>query len=89
MSPPLSRGQGPLDLTRAWWSFPTGAAREADMRPRLAKTSITSIDDWRMLKFLLLLDARYTDSGPHMYVRGSQRRRIFKHQATLLVGHPR
>ncbi|RUV83341.1 hypothetical protein EOA51_25595, partial [Mesorhizobium sp. M1A.F.Ca.IN.020.32.1.1] len=27
-------------------------------------------------------------TGPHVYVRGSHRRRALKHQLTLLVGHP-
>jgi len=81
-------GQARLISTRAWWSFPTGAAREADMRLASQDKYHFDLDDWRMLKFFFYLTPVDTDSGPHMYVRGSQRRRIFKHQATLLVGHP-
>jgi len=91
MSPHIISGGRPaLISTRAWWSFPTGAAREADMRLASQDKYHFDLDDWRMLKFFFYLNGPVdTDSGPHMYVRGSQRRRIFKHQATLLVGHRR
>jgi hypothetical protein len=41
----------------------------------------------RTLKFFFYLTDADADSGPHVYVVGSHRRRSLKHQLTLLVGH--
>ena len=46
------------------------------------------LDDWHALKFFFYLTDVDQDSGPHVYVVGSHRRRSLKHQLTLLVGHP-
>ncbi len=41
-----------------------------------------------MLKFFFYLVPVDEGTGPHVYVRGSHNRRVFKHQLSLLVGHP-
>ena len=40
-----------------------------------------------MLKFFFYLTPVDASSGPHVYVRGSHRKRALRHQFTLLVGH--
>lgn len=46
------------------------------------------LDDWRMLKFFFNLVDVDEGTGPHVFVKGSHRRRAMKHQLTLMVGHP-
>ncbi|QKC99845.1 hypothetical protein [Mesorhizobium sp. NZP2298] len=81
-------GQAKLITTRVWWSFPTGAASDADKNLASLGKYHFDLDDWRMLKFFFYLRPVDADTGPHVYVRGSHRRRAMKHQLTLLVGHP-
>ena len=81
-------GQSKLITTRIWWSFPTKAASQADMSLASQDKYHFDLDDWRMLKFFFYLTPVDEESGPHVYVRGSHKRRILKHQLTLLVGHP-
>ena len=81
-------GQARLITTRVWWSFPTGGAREADLRLASMDKYHFDLDDWRMLKFFFYLTPVDESSGPHVYVRGSHAQRILRHQVTLLVGHP-
>jgi len=80
--------QAKLITTRVWWSFPTGAATDADKNLASLGKYHFDLDDWRMLKFFFYLVPVDADTGPHVYVRGSHNRRILKHQMTLLVGHP-
>ncbi len=81
-------GQAKLITTRVWWSFPTGAASEADKNLASLGKYHFDLDDWRMLKFFFYLKPVDAGTGPHVYVRGSHKRRAVKHQLTLLVGHP-
>jgi len=81
-------GQARLITTRVWWSFPTGAASDADKNLASLGKFHFDLDDWRMLKFFFYLKPVDAETGPHVYVRGSHKRRILKHQLTLLVGHP-
>jgi hypothetical protein len=81
-------GQARLITTRAWWSFPTSSAGEADLRLASQEKYHFDLDDWRMLKFFFYLTAVDAGGGPHVFVKGSHARRILKHQLTLLVGHP-
>lgn len=81
-------GQAKMITTRIWWSFPTKAASQADMRLASQDKYHFDLDDWRMLKFFFYLTPVNEDSGPHVYLLGSHKRRILKHQLTLLVGHP-
>ncbi|UDL91762.1 hypothetical protein LGH82_11270 [Mesorhizobium sp. PAMC28654] len=81
-------GQAKLITTRVWWSFPTGAASEADKNLASLGKYHFDLDDWRMLKFFFYLVPVDAETGPHVYVRGSHNRRVLKHQMTLLVGHP-
>lgn len=81
-------GQARLITTRVWWSFPTGKASDADKNLASLGKYHFDLDDWRMLKFFFYLVPVDAGTGPHVYVRGSHRRRALKHQLTLLVGHP-
>ncbi|RVA22575.1 hypothetical protein EN935_29705, partial [Mesorhizobium sp. M7D.F.Ca.US.004.03.1.1] len=81
-------GQAKLITTRVWWSFPTGAASDADKNLASLGKYHFDLDDWRMLKFFFYLKPVDADTGPHVYVKGSHKRRSLKHQLTLLVGHP-
>ncbi|AZO31658.1 MULTISPECIES: hypothetical protein [unclassified Mesorhizobium] len=80
-------GQAKLITTRVWWSFPTGKASNADKNLASLGKYHFDLDDWRMLKFFFYLKPCDAGTGPHVYVRGSHRRRALKHQLTLLVGH--
>jgi hypothetical protein len=74
--------------TRLWWSFP--AAIAIAQQPRLASREMLhfDLDDWRMLKFFFYLTPVTADAGPHLFVKGSHRRRVLKHQLSLTVGRP-
>jgi hypothetical protein len=80
-------GEAKLITTRTWWSFPTQSASEADLSRASFKFHF-DLDDWRMLKFFFYLSNVDEDAGPHVYMRGSHKKRRLKHQLTLLVGHP-
>jgi hypothetical protein len=80
-------GEARLITTRLWWSFPTSAATDADMRLASQDKYHFDLDDWRMLKFFFYLTAVDQGCGPHIYVKGSHNRRTLRHQLTLLVGH--
>jgi hypothetical protein len=80
--------QARLITTRVWWSFPTGEASDADKNLASLGKYHFDLDDWRMLKFFFYLKPVDAETGPHVYVRGSHRRRALRHQLTLLVGHP-
>jgi hypothetical protein len=76
-----------LITTRVWWSFPTTASEKDRSMASLDKFHF-DLDDWRMLKFFFNINTVDEGTGPHVFVRGSHRRRRLKHQFTLLVGHP-
>jgi len=80
-------GQAGIITTRIWWSFPTRSASEADLS-RASFRYHFDLDDWRMLKVFFNLVDVDEGTGPHVFVKGSHRRRALKHQLTLLVGHP-
>ena len=80
-------GQAKLITTRVWWSFPTGKPSDADKNLASLGKYHFDLDDWRMLKFFFYLKPCDAGTGPHVYVRGSHRRRSLRHQLTLLVGH--
>jgi hypothetical protein len=77
-----------LITTRIWWSFPTGAASEADRHLASLDKFHFDLDDWRMLKFFFNLVDVDQGTGPHVFVKGSHAKRKASHQYTLLVGHP-
>ncbi|MFJ6324508.1 MULTISPECIES: phytanoyl-CoA dioxygenase family protein [unclassified Rhizobium] len=79
-------GQAKVITTRIWWSFPTQAS-EADRSMASLDKYHFDLDDWRMLKFFFNLVDVDEGTGPHVFVKGSHRRRRVKHQLTLLVGH--
>jgi hypothetical protein len=69
--------------TRLWWSFPPPgeATPEREMMH-------FDLDDWRMLKFFFYLSPVDADAGPHLFVRGSHRHHVLKHQLSLTVSRP-
>lgn len=79
-------GQAKVITTRVWWSFPTQAS-EADRSMASLDKFHFDLDDWRMLKFFFNLVDVDEGTGPHVFVKGSHKRRRVKHQLTLLVGH--
>ncbi len=79
--------QAQFAATRLWWSFPT-KAREADLHLASQDRFHFDLDDWQTLKFFFYLTAVDQEAGPHVFVRGSHRERAWRHQMTLLVGHP-
>jgi hypothetical protein len=72
--------------TRLWWSFPAATAEAAE--PAAHEMLHFDLDDWRMLKFFFYLTPVSAESGPHLYVRGSHRNHVLKHQLSLTVGRP-
>ncbi len=74
--------------TRLWWSFPTEAASSTQAAPEPREMLHFDLDDWRMLKFFFYLTPVDGDSGPHLYLRGSHKRHVLKHQLSVTVGRP-
>jgi hypothetical protein len=74
--------------TRLWWSFPAGAAMAQQPQLRAREMLHFDLDDWRMLKFFFYLTPVSENAGPHLYVRGTHRRHVLKHQLSLTVGRP-
>ena len=80
-------GQARPITLRTWWSFPTRNVSDNDLSRASFKYHF-DLDDWRMLKFFFYLSDVDAETGPHVYIKGSHKRRRLKHQFTLLVGHP-
>jgi hypothetical protein len=80
-------GQARVITTRIWWTFPTKDASDSDKHLASLDKYHFDLDDWRMLKFFFYLTPVDEGAGPHVYVRGSHKRRALRHQFTLLVGH--
>ncbi len=74
--------------TRLWWSFPTEAASSTEAAPEPREMLHFDLDDWRMLKFFFYITPVDDASGPHLYLRGSHKRHVLKHQMSLTVGRP-
>jgi hypothetical protein len=71
--------------TRMWWSFPADGLDERLLR--LASQSLHSdINDWGSAKFFFYLSDVSADSGAHVYVRRSHRRKRLRDQFTFFVG---
>ena len=61
--------------TRLWWIFPVD---EASYNPiRIASYFHYDVDDYNSLRFFFYLTDVDIDSGSHLYVRGSHRRKRF------------
>jgi hypothetical protein len=72
--------------SRMWWSFPAEGCDEADRRRASQDKFHFDMNDWRSLKFFFYLTDVDTDSGAHVYVLGSHRKRRLSHQFTPFVG---
>ena len=80
--------QARLISTRLWWSFPASTIMAS--QPHLADSDVLhfDLDDWRMLKFFFYLTPVSEGTGPHLYVLGSHRHHVMRHQLSLTVGRP-
>lgn len=72
--------------TRLWWSFP--ALKTDPARPSPDEMLHFDLDDWRMLKFFFYITPVDAESGPHLYMRGTHKRHVLKHQLSITVGRP-
>jgi hypothetical protein len=71
--------------TRLWWTFPGESTALGDRNLREYHFDLL---DWRMIKFFFYVRPVDEGTGPHVYVRGSHRRRALRHQLTPYIGHP-
>ena len=76
-----SLGTCPLPLrSRLWWSFRSDRAT-AVMRAVHSQDSFHfDLDDWRAVKFFFYMTDVGPENGPHIYVRGSHRKRAMLDQ---------
>jgi hypothetical protein len=79
-------GEARVTATRLWWSFPSERASDYDLHLASQNRFHFDLDDWRMIKYFFYVEAVDQNSGPHVYVLGSHRQRVLRHQFTLLVG---
>ncbi|WP_249144013.1 hypothetical protein [Bradyrhizobium lablabi] len=79
-------GEARVTATRLWWSFPSARANDYDLHLASQNRFHFDLDDWRMIKYFFYIEAVDQDTGPHVYVLGSHRQRVLRHQFTLLVG---
>ena len=71
--------------SRMWWSFPVDRFDERLLR--LSSQSLHfDMNDWSSVKFFFYLTDVRADSGPHVYVRRSHRRKSLRDQFTLFAG---
>jgi hypothetical protein len=71
---------------RMWWSFPASGYGEADLKRASQDRFHFDLNDWRSLKFFFYLTEVDSESGAHVYVRGSHRKRRLRHQISPFVG---
>lgn len=71
-------GEPVLISSRLWWSFP-GAASLHDRR-KAAQMFHYDQDDFGMLKFFFYLTDVDEESGPHVCMRGTHRRKHWRHE---------
>jgi hypothetical protein len=67
---------------RLFWSFPARGASHADMSRVAQDTFHFDLGDWGQLKFFFYLTDVDSETGAHVYVLGSHRRRRLSHQFT-------
>ena len=72
--------------TRLWWSFPAPRASSDQSSPE--EMLHFDLDDWRMLKFFFYITPVDAESGPHLYMRGTHKHHVLKHQFSITVGRP-
>lgn len=73
--------------TRLWWSFPVSVS-ETTGGPEPREMLHFDLDDWRMLKFFFYITPVDAGSGPHLYMKGTHKHHVLKHQLSLTVGRP-
>ena len=72
--------------TRLWWSFPATSYDETTLKLASQNRFHFDMNDWRSLKFYFYLTDVDYETGPHVYVLGSHRRKRIRDQLTLFVG---
>ena len=71
--------------TRLLWSFPARGAGRSELSRVAQDTFHFDLADWGQLKFFFYITDVDTETGAHVFVRGSQARRPLSHQFTAFV----
>ncbi len=66
---------------RIWWSFATNATLE--QQAKSGQTFHYDIDGYRSVSYFFYLTDADEDAGAHVYVRGSHRRKLWRHLCSL------
>ena len=85
----LYLGTAPIPISsRLWWAFPAENSRE-DLLKRASQERLHfDMNDWRSVKFFFYLTDVDDESGPHVYIKSSHRKKRLRDQFTLFVGKP-
>jgi hypothetical protein len=75
-----------LTSSRLWWSFPADEPDELVLKRASQDRLHFDMNDWKSIKFFFYLTDVGSGDGPHVYVRGSHRRKRLRDQLTLFVG---
>jgi hypothetical protein len=73
--------------TRLWWSFPSAGALDNELREAAQDRPHSDINDWRSIKFFFYLTDVDMQSGAHIFLRRTHRRRRLRHQFAFFTGH--
>jgi hypothetical protein len=74
--------------SRLWWTFPADSSREALLKRASLERLHFDMNDWRSVKFFFYLTDVDDESGPHIYIKTSHRKKRWRDQFTLFVGKP-
>jgi len=71
--------------TIMWWSFVTQVMENADERIKFGQGVFHyDLEDYRCLKFMFYMTEVDFFDGPHVYIKGSHRKKKIKHQLSLI-----
>ena len=73
---------------RMWWSFRVEDLDEGVLTLAAQNLLHFDMDDWSSIKFFFYLTDVDVDSGPHVYLRRSHRRKRLRDQFTIFLGKP-
>jgi hypothetical protein len=73
--------------TRLWWNFPGERIKASDLHAAAQDSFHFDMNDWQTLKFFFYITPVTERSGPHKYISGSHKRRVLRHQVTLVLAH--
>jgi len=74
--------------SRMWWSFRAEHLDEGTLKLASQNLLHFDMDDWSSIKFFFYLTNVDVDSGPHVYLRRSHRRKRLRDQFTIFLGKP-